>query len=409
VPSFFNDLFLIEYDKQGNYINQKLLERGANRFSNQGSFIQRNELIWCNGDAETDSGFHTLTLAYNLDGDLIHRLGFEGSFQNLFYLNDSLVCGYFCQRKWVNGEIEKTCYMAIYDGNDVVNLNIEEFHFPTYIDGSIYLIDNSNNDTTILKRLNSDRIIDSVYYFEKINFEWIHQVQSGIILYGRMHNTSGNNVEKYCITYIDNYLNLKFSIKNKIDEVMFIDIIKNIDNFPLVVITGVFDTVNQYSYTVLNKLFENGEYKRFFNYSNEQKVTISFSPFVQTFDGGFWGTAYHWNSPYQFNIMKTDSLGRLYESDYLGGITFTGVLENEFPENINHISLYPNPNIGQFRIGNEESGVVEVYNLRGQRIYAQLIVQTNEFIQLGQVPTGVYLLRFIQENGTVKNAKFVVE
>jgi hypothetical protein len=53
--------------------------------------------------------------------------------------------------------------------------------------------------------------------------------------------------------------------------------------------------------------------------------------------------------------------------------------------------------------------VVEVYNLRGQRIYAQLIVQTNEFIQLGQVPTGVYLLRFIQENGTVKNVKFVME
>jgi hypothetical protein len=82
-------------------------------------------------------------------------------------------------------------------------------------------------------------------------------------------------------------------------------------------------------------------------------------------------------------------------------------------QNINQtdakLSLYPNPNNGQFRIGNEESGVVEVYNLRGQRIYTQLIVQTNEFIQLGQVPTGVYLLRFIQENGTVKNAKFVVE
>ncbi len=404
VPSIYNDFVLIEYDKQGNYINHRFLEKEAYRFSNRGSFIQSNELIWCNGDAETDSGFHTITLAYNFDGDLIHSLGFEGSFQDLFYLNDSLVGGYFCERKWTNGEIEKTYYMAIYDGNEVVNLNIEEFHFPVFIDGSIYLIDNSNDNSTIFKRLNSDKIIDSVFYYEKLDFESIHYLNLGILLYGRNINNQGISI---------NFINKELSIIWRLtvldsSNLNLISIVDNIRFFPVTVRTGKIIGLNK-SYTVLNKLTIDGILEPFFDYDTDQVEVFRFSPFVQTSDGGYLGTAYHWNSPYQFNIMKTDSLGRVFESDYLGGITFTGISENDVPFTPNQIELYPNPNNGQFRMGNEELGVVEVYNLQGQKVNSQRITQVNELINLNQPLSGVYLLRFIQENGTVKNAKFVVE
>ncbi len=112
-------------------------------------------------------------------------------------------------------------------------------------------------------------------------------------------------------------------------------------------------------------------------------------------------------------IMKTDTCGNVEPGDW--GVSFTqedcgfvGV-EDVIKPTESKIALYPNPNNGQFRMENEELGVVEVYNLQGQKVHSQRITQVNELINLNQPQSGVYLLRFIQENGTVKNAKFVVE
>ncbi len=110
-------------------------------------------------------------------------------------------------------------------------------------------------------------------------------------------------------------------------------------------------------------------------------------------------------------IMKTDTCGNVEPGDW--GVSFTqedcgfvGV-EDVIKPTESKIALYPNPNNGQFRTGNEELGIVEVYNLQGQKVHSQRITQVNELINLNQPLSGVYLLRFIQENGTVKNAKFV--
>ncbi len=111
-------------------------------------------------------------------------------------------------------------------------------------------------------------------------------------------------------------------------------------------------------------------------------------------------------------IFKTDTCGNVWSGN-LNIFTqkdcgFVGV-EDVIKPTESKIALYPNPNNGQFRMENEELGVVEVYNLQGQKVHSQRVNQINELINLNQPQSGVYLLRFIQENGTVKNAKFVVE
>jgi hypothetical protein len=88
------------------------------------------------------------------------------------------------------------------------------------------------------------------------------------------------------------------------------------------------------------------------------------------------------------------------------------------------ISLFPNPNTGQFTIafvGASASGsdrhnfmpaTVEIYNVLGEKVYShyQITKSSNYQIDLSSNPSGIYLYRVIDESGTlIGEGKFVIQ
>jgi hypothetical protein len=92
---------------------------------------------------------------------------------------------------------------------------------------------------------------------------------------------------------------------------------------------------------------------------------------------------------------------------------------NEITSQKYSISLFPNPNNGQFTIEvkseePEVKGKVEIYNVLGEKVYSQFSSVTADESQLsiniGNQPSGVYLFKIIDETDNVlKAGKFVIQ
>jgi hypothetical protein len=79
-------------------------------------------------------------------------------------------------------------------------------------------------------------------------------------------------------------------------------------------------------------------------------------------------------------------------------------------------TIYPNPSNGQFTIQSSASGsqllVLEIYNMLGEKIYAQSLSQVQDIttLNLNNQPSGIYLFRVITKNGDmVSEGKFVIQ
>ncbi len=361
------------------------------------------------------------TLFYNIDNkSILKQLTPLASLKNTNRINDTLFSGLMCTREienqiYINENCSTLIYKSLLD-------TIQVFEYADFVDvdylGNYYLAIKNNNIYNLKKFSHTGNFLAQktlVLDLEQ-NIEAIKAVDEKLLVYYRDIDSVTFNFS-YKLICLDENLNELWQISgSNLNEISNgLTMVKNMKNFPITVSITYFEREPLSFYSGLYKLKESGVLEKINEYKidNEDifigQRNFSFSPTFQTPDGGYFGGASHWNSPYQFNIMKTDSLGRVFESDYLGGITFTGISENDVLFTPNQIALYPNPNNGQFRMGNEELGVVEVYNLQGQKVHSQRVAQVNELINLIQPKSGVYLLRFIQENGTVKNAKFVVE
>jgi N-acetylneuraminic acid mutarotase len=81
----------------------------------------------------------------------------------------------------------------------------------------------------------------------------------------------------------------------------------------------------------------------------------------------------------------------------------TGI--NSITAKSNNITVYPNPNNGNFTIQlsgvSAQSSVVEIYNAIGQEVYTGLLASDNNNVELTSKATGVYLYRIISENGNL--------
>ncbi len=85
--------------------------------------------------------------------------------------------------------------------------------------------------------------------------------------------------------------------------------------------------------------------------------------------------------------------------------------------NSENISLFPNPNNGQFTIqlsGISGQSSVEIYNMLGEKVYSSTLPQTAKGalreMNLSTQSNGVYLYRILDENGNViSSGKFVIE
>ena len=69
------------------------------------------------------------------------------------------------------------------------------------------------------------------------------------------------------------------------------------------------------------------------------------------------------------------------------------------------ISIYPNPNNGQFTIGSSVASgqlSVEVYNVLGEKVYSKFNIQHPTFnIDISSQAAGIYLYRVIKEDGSL--------
>ena len=87
--------------------------------------------------------------------------------------------------------------------------------------------------------------------------------------------------------------------------------------------------------------------------------------------------------------------------------------DTESPDSFDGMTLFPNPNEGIFYIQNhskEKSIHVDVFNLFGQNIFQNTLINTNnttQKIDLSEFPKGHYLVRVLLENGTFRTWKVV--
>lgn len=82
-------------------------------------------------------------------------------------------------------------------------------------------------------------------------------------------------------------------------------------------------------------------------------------------------------------------------------ITFgstVGIIENISGTTIN---IYPNPSGGKFFIEMEKirNGVIEIYNVLGEKIYSSELINQKQEIDLSKEPNGIYFLQLKTENG----------
>ncbi|MDP2686668.1 MAG: T9SS type A sorting domain-containing protein [Aequorivita sp.] len=82
---------------------------------------------------------------------------------------------------------------------------------------------------------------------------------------------------------------------------------------------------------------------------------------------------------------------------------------NDIP--IPQISIYPNPNNGNFRVNTSHSTIqtVAIYNVLGQRVYEIFPKKNTQEINMGNLETGLYFIVVTLENNIKKTLKILVK
>jgi uncharacterized repeat protein (TIGR03803 family) len=122
--------------------------------------------------------------------------------------------------------------------------------------------------------------------------------------------------------------------------------------------------------------------------------------------------------------QSIDSIGKLCNGIYCCTITdhngcndsaciailfYTGINNITYSSGI---SIYPDPNNGQFSIEMEnEKPLIEIYNALGQKVYFnyQIIKLSNYQIDLSNQPNGIYLVRILDKDGDLITQKKMVK
>ena len=88
----------------------------------------------------------------------------------------------------------------------------------------------------------------------------------------------------------------------------------------------------------------------------------------------------------------------------------TGILENQSQTNI---SVYPNPSNGKFQFSIDNSKItknskIEIYNVRGERIYQSSIPNTLSDVDISDQSSGIYFIN-VYDGQTIRAKKIVLE
>jgi hypothetical protein len=146
-------------------------------------------------------------------------------------------------------------------------------------------------------------------------------------------------------------------------------------------------------------------WQRYFNGS--ASVTDYFTDIIETSDGGILacGAAGDANESGGQNLwlVKLDSLGCL-EPDCWVGV-------EQADANTLGVAVYPNPATDwlYLKYDNTSKISLEIFNLSGQRVLQHQHMAPKEGIEISHLPSGLYLLRFVDEFGNMATEKLVVE
>ncbi|MCW1147106.1 LamG-like jellyroll fold domain-containing protein, partial [Flavobacterium lacisediminis] len=99
-------------------------------------------------------------------------------------------------------------------------------------------------------------------------------------------------------------------------------------------------------------------------------------------------------------------------SNWRSGSTITigntcATLGNSDFENVNSITIYPNPSTGIFNIVSQQNVSVEIYDLLGKLVYNQSLANGTNSIDISNINTGVYLLKVTDANGNSESHKLI--
>ena len=131
-----------------------------------------------------------------------------------------------------------------------------------------------------------------------------------------------------------------------------------------------------------------------------------FSNVIETSDGGLLingSTNEGFSGGQNLWLVKLDSMGCL-EPDCWVGV-------EQADANTIGVAVYPNPATDwlYLKYDNTRSITLEIFNLSGQRVLQHQHMAPKESIEISHLPTGLYLLRFVDEFGNVAMEKLVVE
>ncbi len=145
-------------------------------------------------------------------------------------------------------------------------------------------------------------------------------------------------------------------------------------------------------------------WQRYFNHNSGVDF---FGNVIETADGGLLinGSAMDPFSAGGQNLwlVKLDSMGCL-EPDCWVGV-------EQADANTLGVAVYPNPATDwlYLKYENTRKITLEIFNLSGQRVLKHQHMAPKEGIEISHLPSGLYLLRFVDELGNVATEKLVVE
>ena len=131
-----------------------------------------------------------------------------------------------------------------------------------------------------------------------------------------------------------------------------------------------------------------------------------FSNVIETSDGGLLingSTNEGFAGGQNLWLVKLDSMGCL-EPDCWVGV-------EQADANKLGVAVYPNPATDwlYLKYDNTRKITLEIFNLSGQRVLQHQHIAPKESIEISHLPSGLYLLRFVDEVGNVAMEKLVVE
>ncbi|PZP44311.1 MAG: hypothetical protein DI598_14665, partial [Pseudopedobacter saltans] len=72
------------------------------------------------------------------------------------------------------------------------------------------------------------------------------------------------------------------------------------------------------------------------------------------------------------------------------------------------LTIAPNPVIDRFRlIGVAAGSILNIYNILGQLIKNQTIMSQQYLVDVGSIPSGVYIIKVVEKSGATQSIKFV--